>query len=158
MTTDDLTITKTPAAAPTCGACIAEAAGTPTTGFHTCDDPEDAPRYCTLEPLGPQIIVKRADPLDKTKGGILLPDSAKRKVRKGVVVRVGPGQRLQDGTRAKPEIAPGDVVVFTMYAGNEVEHEEAHGKETYLLLQEGEILTRDDRDSPTKWPIPEIPE
>lgn len=154
---DELIITQTPTPEaepePTCGACIAIKAGATNVGFHTCEDDED-PRYCTLRPVGPQIICKRADPENRSPGGILLPDSAKKKTRKGVVIRVGPGQRLNDGKRATPEVKAGDRVVFAQYAGNEVTHMEAHGKEEYLLLQEGEILTVEEPDA--KVIIPEL--
>lgn len=123
MTTDDLTITKTPA------------------------------RVCTLDPIGPQIILKRADPETKTPGGIVLPDAAKKKVRRGVVVAVGPGRTTTDGVLVPPTLAPGDYVVFAQYAGHEVEHQEAHGKETYLLIQEAEILAKIDRSSTTPIPV-----
>lgn len=107
-----------------------------------------AARLCTLVPLGGQIIVKRDPPKLKTKGGILLPGDEKvkaMKVKTGVVIRKGPGN-WSPGTGQRMvisgDIKPGMRVMFAQYAGQDYEHEEAHGKEVYTVMQEAEVLFR----------------
>lgn len=71
-----------------------------------------------------------------TKSGIVLTDSAKEKSNEGVIVAVGTGRLLNDGTRVTPEVKEGDRVVFQQYAGTEVKRD----NETYLVLNEEDIL------------------
>jgi len=101
---------------------------------------------CTLEPLGPQIIILRDPVKEKTKGGIFLPNqdrSAKKKVTRGTVVRVGPGSWDPQGSgRRKVELRAGDRIVFAQYAGSDIDHPEEWGDQTYTLMQEAEILAR----------------
>lgn len=89
-----------------------------------------------LKPLGDKVLVERLEALEKTKGGIVLPETAKEKPREGRVVAVGEGRLLEDGTRAKHQVKAGDRVIFASYAGNEVKHE---GKE-YLVMPDEDIL------------------
>lgn len=89
-----------------------------------------------LQPLGDRIVVKRLEAEEKTKGGIVLPDTAKEKPKQGKVVAVGPGRRLENGELAKPEVKKGDVVLFESYAGTEVKVE----GEDYLILRESDVL------------------
>jgi chaperonin GroES len=89
-----------------------------------------------LKPLSDRVVVERSEAEEKTPGGIVLPDTAKDKQKKGTVVAVGPGKTLDSGTVAAPQVRVGDRVVFGAYAGTEVKID---GKE-YLILNESEIL------------------
>jgi chaperonin GroES len=73
-----------------------------------------------LRPLGDKILVKRVEAETKTKSGIVLPDSAKEKPKRGKVLAVGEGRRLDNGERAAIEVKKGDEVLFTSYAGTEL--------------------------------------
>jgi len=73
-----------------------------------------------LRPLGDKILVKRVEAETKTKSGIVLPDSAKEKPKRGKVLAVGDGRRLDNGERAAIEVKKGDEVLFTSYAGTEL--------------------------------------
>ncbi len=89
-----------------------------------------------LQPLGDRLVVKREDSLDRTEGGIFLPDSAKDKPTRGTVVSVGDGKLLDDGSRGAMQVKSGDRVLFTSYAGENIEI----GDEEYVLMSEGEVL------------------
>jgi chaperonin GroES len=89
-----------------------------------------------IRPLGDKIILKRLEAEEKTKGGIVLPDSAKEKPQKGTVVAVGEGRVLKSGKHLKPEVAKGDKVLFSSYAGTEIKID----GEEYLILDETDIL------------------
>ena len=89
-----------------------------------------------LTPLGDHVIVERIEAETKTKGGIVLPDSAKEKPREGVVIAVGEGRLTDDGQRIAVAVKPKDRVIFSSYAGTEVKYE---GKE-FLIVREDEIL------------------
>jgi len=73
-----------------------------------------------LRPLGDKILVKRVEAEAKTKSGIVLPDTAKEKPKRGKVLSVGEGKRLESGERAALDVKKGDEVIFTSYAGTEV--------------------------------------
>lgn len=90
----------------------------------------------SLTPLGDKIIVERQEAEDKTSGGIYLPDSAKEKPKQGKVISVGPGKVLDNGERGALTLKVGDLVLFTSYAGTEVEHE---GKEL-LIMSESDVM------------------
>jgi chaperonin GroES len=89
-----------------------------------------------LVPLNDKIIVKRVEAEDKTAGGIFLPDTAKEKPRQGKVVSVGDGKLLDNGKRAPFQVKEGDRILFTSYAGNEVN---VDGEE-WLIMTEDDIL------------------
>jgi chaperonin GroES len=89
-----------------------------------------------LQPLGDRLVVKREESLDRTEGGIFLPDSAKDKPTRGTVVSVGDGKLLDDGSRGAMQVKAGDRVLFTSYAGENIEV----GDEEYVLMSEGEVL------------------
>ena len=89
-----------------------------------------------LRPLGDRVVVKPIEKEEKTKSGILIPDTAKEKPQKGEVVAVGPGKLLDNGQRAEMEVKVGDIVIFSKYAGTEVKI----GDEKYLVLSERDIL------------------
>jgi chaperonin GroES len=89
-----------------------------------------------LQPLGDRLVVQREESEARTEGGIFLPDSAKNKPTRGVVISVGDGKLLEDGSRAPMQVKAGDRVLFTSYAGEAIEI----GDEEYLLMAEGELL------------------
>ena len=89
-----------------------------------------------LTPLGDRVLVKRSKSEEKTAGGIVLPDTAKEKPKQGEVVAVGSGRMLDNGERVALSVKKGDTVLFTSYAGNEVQ---VDGEE-YLLMREEDIL------------------
>jgi len=89
-----------------------------------------------LVPLGEKVVVKRLDAEEVTSGGVVLPDTAQKKPRQGRVLSVGDGRLLADGSRAGHQVAEGDRVLFTNYAGSEVV---VDGDEL-LIMDEHEIL------------------
>jgi len=88
------------------------------------------------KPLGEKILVKRFEAEEKTAGGILLPDAAKEKPKEGKIIALGDGKLLDSGKRAKFQVKKGDKVVFTSYAGTEIDID----GEVYLLMSEDDIL------------------
>jgi len=86
--------------------------------------------------LADQVLIKRLEAETKTKGGIVLPDSAKEKPKRGKVVALGNGKLLDDGTRAKFQVKEGDTVIFTSYAGTEIK---VDGQE-YIIMNESDII------------------
>jgi chaperonin GroES len=89
-----------------------------------------------IRPLGDKVIIKRVDAEQKTAGGIVLPDTAKEKPKRGVVLAVGTGKLLDDGTRSAMQVKKDDQVIFTSYAGTEIKV----GGEEYMIMDESEIL------------------
>jgi len=89
-----------------------------------------------LRPLGDRIVVKPGPEEEVTKGGIVLPDSARKKPREGEVVAVGPGKLLDSGERAALEVKVGDIVVYSEYGGTEITLD----GEDYVILDEGSVL------------------
>ncbi|MCS7201404.1 MAG: co-chaperone GroES [Dictyoglomus sp.] len=89
-----------------------------------------------LRPIGDRVVVKVLEQEEKTKGGIVLPDTAKEKPQQGKVVAVGTGRILDNGQKVPLEIKEGDTVIFAKYAGTEVKIE----GEEYLILSERDIL------------------
>ena len=89
-----------------------------------------------LRPLGDKILVKRVEAETKTKSGIVLPDSAKEKPKRGKVVAVGTGKRLDDGTVADFSVKIGNEVLFTSYGGTEVKID----GEELLIMTEDDVL------------------
>lgn len=90
-----------------------------------------------IKPLGDRIVVKVLEAENKSKGGIVLPDSAKEKPQEAKVVAVGKGKILENGTVATPEVKVGDKVIFGKYSGNEITTKEG---EDLLILREEDIL------------------
>ncbi|MBC8246058.1 MAG: co-chaperone GroES [Deltaproteobacteria bacterium] len=89
-----------------------------------------------IRPLQDRILVQRLAEEEKTKGGIIIPDTAKEKPAEGKVVSVGNGKLNDDGKRIPLEIKKGDTILFGKYSGTEVTIE---GKE-YLIMREDDIL------------------
>jgi len=89
-----------------------------------------------IRPLADRVVVKPLPMEEVTKGGIVLPDTAKEKPQKGEVVAVGPGRLLDNGQRVAVDVKVGDKVLYSKYAGNEVKLD----GEEYLILREADIL------------------
>lgn len=89
-----------------------------------------------LRPLQDRIIVQRVEEESKTKGGIIIPDSAKEKPAEGVVISVGKGKVAEDGKLIPMEVKAGDRILFGKYAGTEVKVE----GEEYLIMREDDVL------------------
>ncbi len=89
-----------------------------------------------LRPLNDRIIAKRLEQESVSKGGIIIPDSAKEKPAKAIVVAVGPGKRAKDGSRIAMEVKVGEEVLFGKYAGSEVKLD----GEEHVILKEDDIL------------------
>ena len=88
-----------------------------------------------IRPLGDRILVKRIKEEEKTKGGIIIPDTAKEKPQEGKVVAVGKGKH-EDGKLIVPEVKAGDKILFGKYSGSEIKLE----GEEHLILREDDIL------------------
>ena len=89
-----------------------------------------------IKPLGDRIVVERLEAEETTKGGIVLPDTAKEKPKEGKVVAVGPGKLGDDGKRTKPDVRVGDRVIFASYAGTEVTIDDKE----LVIMREEDIL------------------
>lgn len=90
-----------------------------------------------LRPLGDRVVIKVMEvEEEKTQSGIVLPEQAKEKPQEGEVVAVGSGKTLDDGSKVEPEVKTGDKVVYSKFAGNEVE---VDGEE-YLIMRQDDIL------------------
>jgi chaperonin GroES len=89
-----------------------------------------------IKPLHDRLIVRRLEEEEKTKGGIIIPDSAKEKPIEGKVIAVGAGRINKDGTKIPMEVKKGDRVLFARYAGTEVKID----GEEHLMMREDEIL------------------
>lgn len=87
-------------------------------------------------PVNDKIVVKRVEAEEKTAGGIVLPDTAKEKPKQGKILKVGQGKLLDNGKRASFQVKEGDRVLFTSYAGNEINV----GGEELLIMTEDDIL------------------
>ena len=92
-------------------------------------------KMANIKPLGDKVVVQVLEAQAKTAGGIILPDSAKKKPTEGKVVAVGDGRTLDNGQRNKLSVKRGDKVLFSKYGGNEVTLD---GKE-YTILDEDQI-------------------
>ncbi len=90
----------------------------------------------SVKPIGDKLLVKRMQAEEKTKGGIVIPDSAKEKPKEGEVISVGEGRLLENGDRVPFQVEEGNRVLFTSYAGSEVKID----GEEYVIMSEEEIL------------------
>jgi chaperonin GroES len=89
-----------------------------------------------VRPLGEKVLIKRTEAEEKTAGGIVLPETAKEKPKRGRVIAVGDGKMLDTGERVKLQVKPHDEVLFTSYAGTEVKI----NNEEYIIMDESDIL------------------
>ena len=89
-----------------------------------------------VRPLHDRLIVKRSEEEEKTKGGIIIPDTAKEKPIEGKVIAVGKGKIQEDGTKIPMEVKKGDRILFAKYAGTEVKID----GEEHLIMKEDDVL------------------
>jgi len=92
--------------------------------------------YMKIRPLNDRILVKRLEEEEKTKGGIIIPDSAKEKPAEGEVVAVGPGRRNEKGDVVPMQLKKGDRVLFSKYGGTDVKLD----GQDYLIMREDDVL------------------
>ncbi len=88
-----------------------------------------------MRPLHDRVIVKRIEEEERTKGGIIIPDTAKEKPQDGQVIAVGPGRR-EDGKVIKPDVKAGDRILFSKYSGTEIKLD----GEEHIIMREDDIL------------------
>lgn len=91
-----------------------------------------------IKPLGDRVVIQALPREETTRGGIVLPDTAKEKPQEGKVVAVGPGRVLDNGQKVALEVQEGDTVVYSKYAGTEIRLD----NEEYLILSEKDILAK----------------
>ena len=89
-----------------------------------------------IRPLGDKILIQRMEAEGKTAGGILLPDTAKEKPKRGKVISVGQGKLLEDGKRAQMQVKKGDEVLFSSYAGTDI----TVGTKEMIIMSEDDIV------------------
>ena len=90
----------------------------------------------SIQPLGERVVIKPLPREEISKGGIVLPDTAKEKPQEGEIIAVGPGKLSDDGKRISMEVKVGDKVVYSKYAGTEFKLDE----EEVVILRESDIL------------------
>ncbi len=88
-----------------------------------------------LKPLGDRVIVKPRAPEEKTKGGIILPDTAQEKPMEGEIVAVGPGRVTDEGKKINMELKKGDKILYGKYSGTEVKIDD----QEYLIMRESDV-------------------
>ncbi len=89
-----------------------------------------------LKPLHDRVLVKRLEEEEKTRGGIIIPDTAKEKPIRGEIIAVGPGKMSDEGKRIEMSVKKGDKVMFNKYAGTEIKIE----GEEHLVMREDDIV------------------
>ena len=90
----------------------------------------------SFRPLGDRVLVRRVEEEAKTKGGIIIPDTAKEKPQEGEVLAVGPGARDESGKRVEMDVKTGDRILFGMWSGTEVKVD----GEDLIIMKESDIL------------------
>jgi chaperonin GroES len=96
----------------------------------------DTPAKTNIRPLGDRVVVKAVEREEQTSSGLYLPETAKEKPQEALVLAVGPGKTLDNGSRVPMEVKEGDRVLFSKYAGTEIKQ----GNEDYMILRESDIL------------------
>jgi len=91
-----------------------------------------------LEPLGDRVVVRPSSKEEVTKGGIVIPDTAKEKPQEGEVIAVGPGRMTEDGKRIAMDVKVGDIVIYAKYGGTELKEND----EELIVLRESDILAK----------------
>jgi chaperonin GroES len=91
-----------------------------------------------LNPLGDRVVVKPMPKEEVTKGGIVIPDTAKEKPQEGKVIAVGPGRMTEDGKRIAMDVKVGDIVIYAKYGGTEIKEND----EELIILRESDILAK----------------
>lgn len=90
----------------------------------------------TIQPLHDKVVVQRTDETEETRGGIIIPDTAKEKPQRGKVIAVGKGKLLEGGKRRPIAVQPGNQILFSKWAGSEIKLDD----QEYLIIGEDEIL------------------
>lgn len=91
-----------------------------------------------FQPLGDRVVVRPIEREEQTKGGIVLPDTAKERPQEGEVTAVGPGESTEDGKRRPMDVKVGDRVVYSKFAGTELREDD----QDYLVLRQSDILAK----------------
>jgi len=91
-----------------------------------------------IKPLGERVVIKPMPKEEVSKGGIVIPDTAKEKPQEGEIIAVGPGKLSEDGKRIAMEVKVGDKVVYSKYAGTEFKLDE----EDVVIMRESDILAK----------------
>ena len=91
-----------------------------------------------MKPLGDRVVVRPMSEEEVTKGGIILPDTAKERPQRGEIIAAGPGRLDENGKRIAMEVKKGDKVIYAKYAGTEVKEND----EELLILRESDILAK----------------
>jgi len=91
-----------------------------------------------LQPLGDRVVIKPMPQEEVSKGGIVLPDTAREKPQEGKIIAVGPGRLTEDGKRIAMEVKKGDKVIYSKYAGTEFKLDD----EELVIMREGDILAK----------------
>ena len=91
-----------------------------------------------IEPLGDRVVIRPTPKEEVSKGGIVLPDTAKEKPQEGKIIAVGPGRLTEEGNRIAMEVKKGDKVIYSKYAGTEFKLD----SEELIIMREGDILAR----------------
>jgi chaperonin GroES len=91
-----------------------------------------------IEPLGDRVVIKPTPKEEVSRGGIVLPDTAKEKPQEGKIIAVGPGRVTEDGKRIAMEVKKGDKVIYSKYAGTEFKLND----EELIIMREGDILAK----------------
>ncbi len=92
----------------------------------------------TFQPLGDRILIKPSEQEEVSKGGLVLPDTARERPQEGQVIATGPGRLTDEGNRMPLELSVGDKVLFAKYAGTELKEDE----DDFLVLRESDILAK----------------
>jgi chaperonin GroES len=91
-----------------------------------------------IEPLGDRVVIKPTPKEEVSKGGIVLPDTAKEKPQEGKIIAVGPGRLTEEGKRIAMDVKKGDKVIYSKYAGTEFKLD----TEELIIMREGDILAK----------------
>ena len=91
-----------------------------------------------IEPLGDRVVIKPTPKEEVSKGGIVLPDTAKEKPQEGKIIAVGPGRLTEEGNRIAMDVKKGDKVIYSKYAGTEFKLD----GEELIIMREGDILAK----------------
>ena len=91
-----------------------------------------------LDPLADRVVVRPSSKEEVTKGGIVIPDTAKEKPQEGEVLAVGPGKMTEEGKRIPLDVKVGDIVIYAKYGGTEIKE----GDEELIILRESDILAK----------------
>ena len=91
-----------------------------------------------IEPLGDRVVIRPTPKEEVSRGGIVLPDTAKEKPQEGKIIAVGPGRVTDDGTRIAMDVKKGDKVIYSKYAGTEFKLDD----EELVIMREGDILAK----------------